>query len=544
MRAKVVLPVFQALSISWSMARFPAHSDTILPAAVEAARNVANSNSAYSHPAIDSAADAARSVSYDAIDAAASAARATYYAERATAVTGIAKNFEWPRPEFEQTIFGAVSADMTALEQQIDPANLAGSPLWPMGVPEWARVNWLKLSKALSRAKEDWEVWTNWYEARISGEVAFSPLELARALMSNEILDQGPKVANGEIKRLVVEHMSPGRGEGTEPQSAKSSVIPPIQPAALEPIWRHGILTIPTTPAATDLGEASFASALVSLQSAVLHLANDLDGEANIDHRFIAFLRRTADRIPNAPPAQELLFELGHIEATLSDYSATVNAEWPPILAARYHSLSLQFERTIRQSPAWRTFKANASKQKITKDQISQIEPLAADATMALSRDEATEFIDDLVPHRLGALVTLLAQKLAEQPNAYPPENIQDDLDTLAFDVLESLNNILKRIAQAAVISAEVAGRVAGEAGRKFGRRYAETLPVAAGDYGEKAAKLTVQWLLRFAVVGAASAIGAALGAGVPAATISALIVTFPATFGWLKGSHRIFEAS
>ena len=62
------------------------------------------------------------------------------------------------------------------------------------------------LKSALLAADQGWEVWTDWYEARLAGDAARPPneaLEVARATIPDEIWKQGPAVVNAEIKRLI-----------------------------------------------------------------------------------------------------------------------------------------------------------------------------------------------------------------------------------------------------------------------------------------------------------------------------------------------------
>ena len=84
-------------------------------------------------------------------------------------------------------------------------------PLWPAGRPNWASESWRGLKSALLQADQGWEVWTDWYEARLAGDAARPPneaLEVARATIPSAIWQQGPAVVNAEIKRLIAEHQS------------------------------------------------------------------------------------------------------------------------------------------------------------------------------------------------------------------------------------------------------------------------------------------------------------------------------------------------
>ena len=52
---------------------------------------------------------------------------------------------------------------------------------------------------------EDWEVWTEWYEDLPPGRPSDQELELAWALLPDDLWQQGPKAINSEIRRLIRE---------------------------------------------------------------------------------------------------------------------------------------------------------------------------------------------------------------------------------------------------------------------------------------------------------------------------------------------------
>ncbi|MGH6843048.1 MAG: hypothetical protein ACREDV_13350 [Methylocella sp.] len=52
------------------------------------------------------------------------------------------------------------------------------------------------MKAALLAENQDWEVWTEWYDARLEGGRANKNLEIARARIPNDIWDQGPAIAN------------------------------------------------------------------------------------------------------------------------------------------------------------------------------------------------------------------------------------------------------------------------------------------------------------------------------------------------------------
>jgi hypothetical protein len=146
----LVLPVFRATVISWSVAKYPAQE-------INAAR----------------------------------AAAAAGAAADAWVVSGLAGP---PRIEAGEAAAGLV----------------AGAPLWPnassrlpYSVPEWLWSLWQEMKADLHAAYEDWDVWTNWYEDRLAGNVRSEIRELAYVRIDPDLWDQGPAVVNAEIKRRI-----------------------------------------------------------------------------------------------------------------------------------------------------------------------------------------------------------------------------------------------------------------------------------------------------------------------------------------------------
>jgi hypothetical protein len=91
--------------------------------------------------------------------------------------------------------FVSVDDDATMIDRGATGPEVAGHPLWPNGSPNWASDSWRQLKIALLGAGEGWEVWTDWYEARLAGDAAQPPneaLEIARAMIPDEIWEQGP----------------------------------------------------------------------------------------------------------------------------------------------------------------------------------------------------------------------------------------------------------------------------------------------------------------------------------------------------------------
>ena len=71
----------------------------------------------------------------------------------------------------------------------------ADLPLWPSGVPKWASAAWTELKAALP-AKQDWDVWIDWYEKRLRGGSRDEAYELVFASIPQEEWERGPAAAN------------------------------------------------------------------------------------------------------------------------------------------------------------------------------------------------------------------------------------------------------------------------------------------------------------------------------------------------------------
>jgi hypothetical protein len=190
------LSCLRASSISWAAMRMAGQEIERAAAADAYAAAYANADvaadayaaAAASANAAVSAASANAAVSASAIAAASSAAAA------AAAI-------------FVFDILPSVNADIQAL---LNKQNLAEAPLWPDGIPPEIEEKWQELKLTLlSFPDENWQVWTDWYEARLKGAPFTAELEKTRALLPNELWKKGPKEVNAEIARLIEEHSAP-----------------------------------------------------------------------------------------------------------------------------------------------------------------------------------------------------------------------------------------------------------------------------------------------------------------------------------------------
>jgi hypothetical protein len=214
----LVLPSLRAAASAWAVARYPVHRDVLRAPALSAIRAARYSTTA-------GAASAARAVYRSAARAALVAAHHSAPRPARAALAALRNAFSATAITVSAAMMDdAAAQDAAFVDSGSSGDELAGLPLWPAGMPEWALDNWQVLKSALLDAGEGWDVWTEWYEARIAGnadapnealeemglagdaDVPNEALEIARATIPDEVWKQGPAVVNAEIKRLIAEH--------------------------------------------------------------------------------------------------------------------------------------------------------------------------------------------------------------------------------------------------------------------------------------------------------------------------------------------------
>lgn len=101
-------------------------------------------------------------------------------------------------------------ADALLLEAGVPVDLLVKKALWTSGMSGDMEACWLELkSLLLVRNSEQWDVWTDWYEARLGGEPVNEDEEIARvAEVSVDEWAAGPAVANERIKEICARFRS------------------------------------------------------------------------------------------------------------------------------------------------------------------------------------------------------------------------------------------------------------------------------------------------------------------------------------------------
>jgi len=61
------------------------------------------------------------------------------------------------------------------------------------------------MKAALHAAKQDWQVWTDWYDDRLAGRVRDETRELAYVRIEEALRNQGPAIVNAEIRKRIEE---------------------------------------------------------------------------------------------------------------------------------------------------------------------------------------------------------------------------------------------------------------------------------------------------------------------------------------------------
>jgi hypothetical protein len=95
----------------------------------------------------------------------------------------------------------AAGHDVEMLNNLMSPAAFAIQKLWPNDVPDLAQNAWLQLKNGLLAANETWDVWIDWYEARISGGVQHRTWERELVTLPEELWSQPPIILNTPIQQ-------------------------------------------------------------------------------------------------------------------------------------------------------------------------------------------------------------------------------------------------------------------------------------------------------------------------------------------------------
>lgn len=231
------------------------------------------------------------------------------------------------------------------------------------------------------------------------------------------------------------------------------AAVPSQRASAMELIWERGKLTVSLHAAALDLEQPTFEAALSALKAEINSVAKEML-KSNLERNIPNYLTQVAAQISDSTPAQKNLFRLGHAAAALNSLGSRAETEWPEVIAARYRALEFMFDRTLRQAPAWREFIRNATKQSFSQTQIENAGALATEVANTLRDENALTFVDPAVPQ---ALEELVAEFNNVEGEFEKKSTTLAQKELVALDLVESVNNTLKSIAQAATRTVDAA---------------------------------------------------------------------------------------
>ncbi|WP_147262940.1 hypothetical protein [Roseiarcus fermentans] len=417
------------------------------------------------------------------------------------------------------------------------------------------------MKSVLLDANEGWDVWTDWYEARLDGDAGSPPneaLEIARATIPDDIWTQGPAVVNAEIKRLTEKHtegndrppMSAsfnatplgnvliGGAPAAAPPGAPTSLphVPALRPASIEPIFESGRLTLARTAVEATLSGQTILASLEALAQSLRRLAEAAGQESNIDKRIAKRLDEISKGIPSKRPSQTQLFRLGHEFDELKGYLKIVAESWPELVAARYASVTLAFERTLRRFPKWVDFTQEPPIEKVLPAEAHDIAKAAETLADVLREPESRDVVDQVLPDAIADLSDELADAATRAEGRNEPSEF--GREALARDILESLNNTLKRIAEGGLAvlggagkAAKVAEKKIGSYANEFGEGADESLRKSSRKAGDEVGPALFK-LLKVTLAATVAGAGAKVGGPTLAAWLTA---HYPQMYSWLE---------
>lgn len=190
-RRRAMLRVFRAVAASWVAWAHPSHRASLSEKAREALIGLGDVRA--SSPERAAAYAIASLLSEDA-EIPARASTAIGYALDAAGTFG--------KEAFEVTV-DAIKIDASLMREGFSGVTLANSKLWPKQPPGWVLENWTSSKDLLLAENEHWDIWIEWYDARLFGEPSNIDLELARFIFQSERWSEEPKVVNERIKAAV-----------------------------------------------------------------------------------------------------------------------------------------------------------------------------------------------------------------------------------------------------------------------------------------------------------------------------------------------------
>jgi hypothetical protein len=378
----IILPIFRALAAAWTSARY-ADSDSVLAAKVSR-EDIIGSDTIWDASALVAGAATSAALAVGANNA----ERAAYAAgEAAVSITAYAASAD--------RFWAVTGDDARILEHGIAPYDLASHPLWPGEIPDWARAGWRVLWHALLSANPDWEVWTNWYTARVSGGPIAEETNFAFAVIPEEIWEQGPRAVNARIKAFIEGYTSKRRRELVKDQQsereASDSELLSQRPAAHTFLLREGrIEAEPQRGAPSDENIAQDIYEQVKAKAA--DLAEKLY-QTNSDHRTIETAQRLLDCLGSILADVKpgiLLMRYRALEADAASYdTAEARRELFPDAISRMRDLTASVDDLLGLYSAIRKVQAASLALEVQRADVSAIQVYLAEIRQAAASSDS-----------------------------------------------------------------------------------------------------------------------------------------------------------
>lgn len=97
----------------------------------------------------------------------------------------------------------ALASDLDAIDEGHGAGDLLARRLWPAEEEGTIEALWNDVKRGFLAANEGWEVWTDWYDARLRGDPAIEDLEIARISTPKRVWEKGANAENAEIRRVL-----------------------------------------------------------------------------------------------------------------------------------------------------------------------------------------------------------------------------------------------------------------------------------------------------------------------------------------------------
>lgn len=250
--------------------------------------------------------------------------------------------------QFHQTgTIEAAGADAASLNAGISTLRLAASPLWPSGCPAWVMQTWVSLRDDLFSLDEQWEVWTNWYEARLAGAPYDQALERSRAIYAFENRPQTVILVNSALARVIENH------QGYPALIPEERITPAVFVNAAEQID-----AFPPSVALDPRKVRVIASAQTALIAVIDGFAS---GNAGAQFpKLIASLRRCEAALGRDSHSLDVI-GLGVHASVLAGYAARADEFLLPEDAAQLTAIVEQLASFLSQFEEWSRYSSSVS---------------------------------------------------------------------------------------------------------------------------------------------------------------------------------------